>query len=160
MTVIGDFNAKSCNWYSHDKTSFDGSTTESITSQFGLHQLINEPTHLLQNSSSCIDLIFTSQPNIVVKSGVHPSLHPNCQIIFAEFNLKIYHPPPYLREVWHYKEANTDLIKQAITYFNKEKAFSNTNINKKVSLFNKTILKILKNYILHETKICDDKDLP
>ena len=160
MTVIGDFNAKFCNWYSHDKTSFDGSTTESITSQFGLHQLINEPTHLLQNSSSCIDLIFTSQPNIVVKSGVHPSLHPNCQIIFAEFNLKIYYPPPYLREVWHYKEANTDLIKQAISNFNKEKAFSNTNINKKVSLFNKTILNILKNYILHETKICDDKDLP
>ena len=160
MTVIGDFNAKSCNWYSHDKTSFDGSTTESITSQFGLHQLINEPTHLLQNSSSCIDLIFTSQPNIVVKSGVHPSLRPNCQIIFAEFNLKIYYPHPYLREVWHYKEANTDLIKQAIRNFNKEKAFSNTNINKKVSLFNKTILNILKNYILHETKICDDKDLP
>ena len=104
--------------------------------------------------------VLTSQPNIVVKSGVHPSLHPNCQIIFAEFNLKIYYPPPYLREVWHYKEANTDLIKQAIPNFNKEKAFSNTNINKKVSLFNKTILNILKNYILHETKICDDKDLP
>ena len=49
-TIIGDFNAKSCNWYSHDKTNFEGSTIESITSQFGLHQLINEPTHLLQSS--------------------------------------------------------------------------------------------------------------
>ena len=77
-TIISDFNAKSCNWYNHDKTNFEGGTTESITSQFGLHQLINEPTHLLQNSSSCIDLIFTSQPNIVVESGVYPSLHPNC----------------------------------------------------------------------------------
>ena len=103
-TIIGDFNAKSCNWYSHDKTSFKGSTIESITSQFGLHQLINEHTHLLQDSSSCIDLIFTSQSNIVVESGVHPSLHPNChhQIIFAKFNVKIYYPPPNLREVWHY----------------------------------------------------------
>ena len=112
-TITGDFNAKSCNWYSHDKTNFEGSTIESITSQFGLHQLINEPTHLLQNSSSCIDLIFTSQPNIVVESGVYPSLHPNChhQIIFAKFNLKIYYLPPYSRKVWHYKEANADLIK-------------------------------------------------
>ena len=115
-TIIGDFNAKSCNWYSHDKTNFEGSNIESITSQFGLHQLINEPIQLLQSSSSCIDLIFTSQPNIVVESGVHPSLHPNChhQIIFAKFNLKICYPPPYLREVWHYKEANPDLIKRAI----------------------------------------------
>ena len=72
-----------------------------------------------------IDLIFTSQPNIVVESGVHPSLHPNChhQIIFAKFNLKIYYPPPYLREVWHYKEANADLIKRAISNFNWEKLF-------------------------------------
>ena len=46
-TIIGNFNAKSCNWYSHDKTNFEGSTIERITSQFGLHQLINEPTHLL-----------------------------------------------------------------------------------------------------------------
>ena len=109
-----------------------------------------------------IDLIFTSQPNIVVESGVHPSLHPNChhQIIFAKFNLKIYYPPPYLREVWHYKEANADLIKRAISNFNWEKAFSNTNINEKVSLFNKTILNILNNYIPHETIICDDKDPP
>ena len=161
-TIIGDFNAKSCNWYSHDKTNFEGSTIESITSQFGLHQLINEPTHLLQNSSSCIDLIFTSQPNIAVESGVHLSLHPNChhQIIFAKFNLKIYYPPPYLREVWHYKEANADLIKRAISNFNWEEAFSNTNINEKVSLFNKTILNILYNYIPHETIICDDKDPP
>ena len=53
MTIIGYFNAKSCNWYSHDKTNFEGSTIKSITSQFGLHQLINEPTHLLQNSSLC-----------------------------------------------------------------------------------------------------------
>ena len=46
MTTIGDFNAKSKNWYSQDKTSFEGKTIESITSQFGLYQLINEPTHL------------------------------------------------------------------------------------------------------------------
>ena len=161
-TIIGDFNAKPCNWYSHDKTNFEGSTIESITSQFGLHQLINEPTHLLQNSSSCIYLIFTFQPNIVVESGVDPSLHPNChhQIMFAKFNLKIYYPPPYLREVWDYKEANADLINRAISNFNWEKAFSNTNINEKVSLFNKTILNILNNYIPHETIICEEKYPP
>ena len=31
-TIIGDFNAKSCKWYSHDKTNFEGSTIESMTS--------------------------------------------------------------------------------------------------------------------------------
>ena len=118
-TIISDFNPKSCNWYSHDKTNFEDSIIESITSQFGLYQLINEPAHLLKNSSSCIDLIFTSQPNIVVESGVHPSFHPNYhhQVLFAKFDLKSYNPPPYLRKVWHYKEANADLIERAINNF-------------------------------------------
>ena len=100
MTTIGDFNAKSKNLYSQDKTSFEGKTIERKTSQFGLYLLINEPTHLLENSSSCIDLIFTSQPNLVVESVVHPSLYSNChcQIVFAKFNLMISYPPPYSRE--------------------------------------------------------------
>ena len=37
MTTIGDFNAKSKNWYSQDKTSFEGKTIESITSYFVLY---------------------------------------------------------------------------------------------------------------------------
>ena len=62
--------------------------------------------------------------------------------------------------VWPYKEANADLIKRTISNFNWEKAFSDTNINEKVSLFDKTILNILNNYIPHKTIICDDKDPP
>ena len=116
----------------------------------------------MESSSLCIDLIFTSQPNSVVESGVHPSLHPNChhQTVFAKLNLMIFYPPPYSRKVWHYREANTDLIKRAISKFNWEKAFYNTAVNKKVSIFNETILYVLSNYIPHETLTCDDKDLP
>ena len=73
MSAIGEFNAKSKNWYSQDKTSSEGNTIANITSEFVLYQLINEPIYLLENSSSCIDLMFTSQPNLVVESGVHPS---------------------------------------------------------------------------------------
>ena len=59
-----------------------------VTSLNGLHQEINEPTHIVNDSSSCVDLIFNSQPNLQLESGVHPSLHPNChhQMIYAKFN--------------------------------------------------------------------------
>ena len=81
-------------------------------------------------------------------------------LIFAKFSLKLYYPPPYLRKVWHHKEANAALIKRAVNNFIWKKAFSNPNINVKVSLFNKTVLNILNNYILHETIKCDEKDPP
>ena len=162
MVVIGDFNAKSKHWCSQDSTDFAGNAIENVTSQFGLSQIIKEATHILESSSSCIDLIFTTQPNLVVESGVHPSLHPNChhQIVFAKFNLQIYYPPPYPREIWHYKQANTELIRQTITDFNWDRAFLNTNVNEKVSIFSSTILNIISNFIYPETIVCDDKDPP
>ena len=63
-------NAKLSNWYKRDTTTYEGSKIDAITSQFGLKQLIQEPTHILTDSSSCIDVIFTSQPNLVTESGV------------------------------------------------------------------------------------------
>ena len=107
-------------WCSHDKTSHEGNKIENVTAQFGLQQIIKELTHISNTSSSCIDLIFTSQQNLITDSGVHSSLHSNChhQIVFAKSNLHIVYLPPYLREIWHYKEANTRLTRRAIKEFN------------------------------------------
>ena len=65
VVLLIEFNAKWTNWYKHDKTNFEGIATENISSQCGLYQVINEPTHILENFSSCINLIFTSQPNLI-----------------------------------------------------------------------------------------------
>ena len=71
-----------------------------------------EPIHLTKNST-CIDILFSSQANLVIESGVHSLLYPNChhQIIFAKFDLRVFCPPPYVRNVWHYKQANIELIR-------------------------------------------------
>ena len=83
---------------------------ETITSHFGLCQLIHDPKYILEKSSSCIDLMFTSLPSMVVNSGVHSSLNANCyETEFAKFDLKIYYPPPYEREVWHYQKAGSEV---------------------------------------------------
>ena len=86
--------------------------------------------------------------------------HPNCrrQLIYAKFNLQIYYPPQYYREVCYYNDANTELIRPAVDQFNWQKAFLNKNINEKVTIFNQTILNILRNFIPHETVLCDDRD--
>ena len=99
IAVLGDFNAELSQWHDTDSSTSEGISIENVTLQFGLHQIINEPTHILGNSSSCIDLIFTSQPNLSVESGTQPSLHPNCrhQIIYTKFNLEVLCPPPYTR---------------------------------------------------------------
>ena len=162
IVVLGDFNAQTKGWYSLGKTTYEGTRIDGITSQFGLEQLIHEPTHIIGERSSCIDLIFASQPNLVVESGVQSSLHQNChhQIVFARFNLKVVFPPPYEREVWHFRKANIDHVRKAINGFQWEKSFQNMNVNDMVHLFNRTIKNILRNFIPHETITCDDRDPP
>ena len=63
---MGDFNARLSNWRKYDVSKNDGIQIDFTTSTHGLEQLINEPTHILSNSSSCTDLIFTNQLNLVV----------------------------------------------------------------------------------------------
>ena len=119
-----------------------------------------DTTHILGNSSSCIDLIFTLQPNLSVESGTQPSLHPNChhRIIYAKFNRDVLYPPPYTREVWHYQDFNVHLIRRSINEFNWDRAFANKHVEEKVLIFNKTVLNDLSNFMPHEVIVCDDKD--
>ena len=162
LVLLGDFNAKSSNWCKNDITTSEGKVIKNISLQFTLLEVINEPTNILESSSSCTDLIFTSQPNLITESGVHQSLHPNShhQIISAKFNLEIIFPPPYFQDVWHYQDANTDLIRGAIDMFNWDRSFVNTNVIKKVFILNKTTLNILSNSIPNETVTVDDNDPP
>ena len=110
--ISGDFNARSSAWWSNDLNTIEGSKLFALTSSNGFSQLINEPTHIQTNSVSCIDLMFSNQPNLSVNSGVHSSLHPNChhQIVHSSFDLNIYYPPPYQRLVWDYKKADPEKL--------------------------------------------------
>ena len=92
LLVTGDFNMRTSSWWSDDIDTIKEMRLESITSYYGLYQIINEPTHILSSSASFIGLIFTNQPNLVINNGVHPLLHRNCHDhIFAQINLKAPH---------------------------------------------------------------------
>ena len=58
--------------------------------------MISEPTHFMRDTCkpSCIDLIVTDQPNIVLDSGVRDSLDDTVKhkIIFCKINFKIPSP--------------------------------------------------------------------
>ena len=103
----------------------------------GFKQLISNPTHILPQSSSCIDLIFTDQNDYVIDCGTHSFLRPNChhQITFSKLNLKIEYPPQDL--VWNFKKSNNDAIKKN-ELVNWNFLFSTESVHKQVIIFNQT----------------------
>ena len=71
------------------------------------------------DSKSCIDLIFTDQPNLIIESGVHPSLHErrHHQIIYGTLSVSNIALPPYTRKVWYYDKEDFVAIRRSIEMF-------------------------------------------
>ena len=162
VIILGDFNAKLNKWKTDDLDTKEGIKIDEVTSSFALSQIISGPTHILANSTSCIDLIFTNHPDLVINSGIHSSIHPNChhQIIFAEVDFKIFFPPPYERHIWHYKRADYDSIRRCLNNFDWNRAFLNKDIDHQVETFNTVILNVMSNYVPNEVITINDKDPP
>ena len=118
--ILGDFNAKSSTWWSNDITNPSGTPIDSLMTTHGFEQLIPDATCVLPQSLSCIDLIFTDQPNYLIDCGTHPSLNQNChhKIIFCKLNLKVEYPRPYECLVWNFKKSNNGAVKRAIELVN------------------------------------------
>ena len=62
--ILGDFNARSSRWWLNDFTNPNSTLIDTLTTTHGFKQLISDATHILLQSLSCIDLIFTDQPVI------------------------------------------------------------------------------------------------
>ena len=78
--VTGDFNGGCTNWWKDDITNSAGREIASLTSSAGYTQIIDKPTHVINNSMLCIDLIFCSNQilpfltNVIIDISVpHPS---------------------------------------------------------------------------------------
>ena len=115
----GDFKAHSKYWWTDGDTTPEGSEIEHLLSSLGLSQVISESTHGEPNKNpSCIDLIITDQPNLILDSGTRVSLDPYChhQIIYCKVNFRI-PPPPLDKKIWHFNRANLAAIKKKYDKF-------------------------------------------
>ena len=137
---------------------------KNFLSSLGLSQLISEPTNFEPNKNpSCIDLIITDQPNIVLDSGTRTSLDSFChhQITYCKVNFNIPPPPPFERNIWHYDRANIPLLKRSMLRF---PWLQHLNINQdpnwQVKTFTKYFLNIMANFIPNETKRIIPRDPP
>ena len=108
--VTGDFNARCSRWWQNDITNSAGQEIDSLTLSAGYKQIIDKPTHIVNNSMSCIDLLFCTNQNTISNYGVDVSVFDKCHhnIIFGKVNIRVPLPPVYIREVWNYSQGNVE----------------------------------------------------
>ena len=160
--VTGDFNARCSSWWKNDITNLEGQELDSLTLSAGYNQIIDKPTHVINTSMSCIDLIFCTNQSVISNHGVDVSIFGKCHhnIIYSKTNIRVPLPPTYVREVWDYEKANIEDIKKAISNFGCNKVFENFSVDVKVDFLNKTLLNIFKNYIPNKKIKCDYRQPP
>ena len=158
MFFTGDLNAHSqAWWYPEGDTNQEGTLLNNLFSSLNLTQLISEPTHFFRDDCkpSCIDLIVTDQPNLVLDSGVRPSLDPTVkhQITFCKFNFKIPPMPKFVRRVWHFNRARSDLILKAIGDFSWDTHLCRIHSpTDQVKFLSEFILNVMSNFVPNEEK--------
>ena len=160
----GDFNGHSQFWWPDGDTTPEGKEIEELFSSLYLSQVISEPTNFTPGKNpSCIDLLVTDQPNILIDSGTRASLDIKChhQIIHGKVNFKIPPPPPVERKIWHYCRANSSAIQRSMESFPWAYHLSiNPDPNWQVKTFQETVLNIMSNFIPNEVKKCIPRDPP
>ena len=148
LSILNDFNARCTNWWKDDITNSAGREIASLTSSAGYTKIIDKPTHVINNSMSCIDLIFCTNQNLILKYSVDASIFDKCHhnIFYGKTNIRVPLPPKYVREVWDYSKADVQNIRKSIKEFNWGKTLESLSIDSKVDLLNET-LNIFRNYI-------------
>ena len=164
MFFTGDFNGHSQVWWPAGDTNAEGREIEELLNDLNLSQIISEPTNFTPNKMpSCIDLIITDQPNLILDSGTRSSLDPVChhQIIHCKINVRIPPPPPSERRIWHYDRANTDAIRRSLNSYPWNRQFNlNDDVNWQVKTFTQVVLNIMSNFVPNEIKQMIPRDPP
>ena len=86
--ITCDFDAWCSRWWKNYITDSTKQEIDSLPSSAGYKQIIDKPTHVINNSMSCIDLIFCTNQNVISNYGVDVSMlkcHHN--IIHGKINI-------------------------------------------------------------------------
>ena len=103
MYII-DFNARNTVWWNGDFTNLQGTELAELAAHYSLNQIIDGYTHILSNSASCIDSIFTMEANFNTELEVLSLLFPSChhQLNFAKISFTTFFPPACGQRIWHF----------------------------------------------------------
>ena len=96
--------------------------------------MINKPAYFINESLSCINLIFSLNTSFVKNCESELSIYEKyyLNIIYGPLNFDVLLPPPHFRDVWDLENADTESIQKTISTFDWSKIFLNRNANEKM----------------------------
>ena len=153
VVIAGDFNLPDIDWDNQQTTNTRTASKHNklleIISEFGLQNLVNDPTRI--ESGNILDLILTSNPSIITNTHTTPGMSDHEAVTF-EVNLNPIRnrKPPH--KVFKYKSADWYKLKNEISKLTDEYFDSDPNsqdINTNWTFFRDNLTTLMNNTIPH-----------
>jgi hypothetical protein len=126
----------------------------SLCRQFGLTQIITEPTHITENSQSLIDLFLVSNKESVIKAGAaDPFLDQTVRYHCPIYSIFKFVKPKKLnfkRKIWKYNHGDYDLLRRKVNNINWHDII-NDDIDNYALNFSNTIIELTSKCVPNKT---------
>ena len=151
IIFMGDMNARNQAFWHQDKTNTEGRALQLTLQALDFDQMIHEPTRIVGNSQSCIDLIFTNNAYCFNEVGTHPKIADICDHspIYANLRYTVKKPKCYTRYVWDYKRGDYDKFRQTLLNAPWNDCYSTNNVDATVRNWMELFIECAESCIPH-----------
>lgn len=138
LILMGDFN---------DDQFANNSKLASILESRNLVQLITEPTRVCNGSSTCIDVIAVSCPDLVCLAGTIDAKISDHHGIFCNLNEKSPRPKTYKRLIWKYEHGNYNDLNESLSQIDWSEEFQNLDVNEMLTKWSQLFIYNARKYV-------------
>ncbi len=144
-------NGRNSVFWSEDITNTDGRIINSIFETHNYEQMIQEPTRVVENTKSCIDLVFTNNPHIFSEVGTRDKIVDICDHhpIYGILTSSVRKPKCFKRWVWDFKRANFDDMRFSLLNAPWQSCYVVRNVNQTVQNWMELFISIAELHIPH-----------
>ncbi|XP_068737945.1 uncharacterized protein [Montipora capricornis] len=148
ILVVGDLN---CDLLVNSSNS---RTLNNLGTSLNMKQLITQPTRVTEISKTLIDVIFTSNPAIIVDSGIVETHFSDHYLVFAVLNLRMPKPPAAYVFARSYKYYDRQSFLSDLNKIPWYEIILSDDVNEKLLHFNGAFVRVLENHApIKEIKI-------
>ncbi len=137
IVFLGDMNGRNSLFWNQDITNTESRALFASFKQHDFENFIHDPTRIVENCESCIDLMFTNNPFVFRIVGTHGKIVDICDQcpIYANLNYTYKKPECYKRWVWNFKNGDLEKYPNLIVNAPWHSCFNSNNVDITVENF-------------------------
>ena len=153
IVVVGDFNAKSPEWFPSDSSNVAGRELAPLFFQLGLRQCVSTPTRLLSDGrlDSLLDLVITNVSQLVLSTETLPPLGSSDHLcVFCELDLSVHQKvnnSTTRRRIWRYDRVDFEDLNSILVNADWVQALQTEDVNDAFSMWTSKFFGIVTQHI-------------